>query len=176
MSYYNFKHYNLEPSNVTDQQKVEQVVNNPIREQFKKLLKSWNFSLPAKKFSLQYYIRHGFKVEQDINIHFINSDFKKGILKNEDQTEYWVYHQGTIHKKDEYSDEEHSLHFCPYAFTEGDSTQHLKFLEHDVIFEDYVHKGFGFFINNEEIEKLFSQRKWKNQIFRIPGKRKNNNV
>lgn len=115
------------------------------------LTKKDEFTLPGTIFYLQHYLRYGYEIGDNILIHFIKDKNKNGILKNEDKTEYWIYHDGNISENDKYS----SLYLCPYTFeTNKESVNHIKFLEKDDIFEEYVHKGFGFYINHTEIEKL----------------------
>lgn len=121
----------------------------------KEALKIDEFTVPGELWRFDTYLRKGYYIEKNVQVTFIKSDERFGILQNGNSI--WIYHNGTK----EFSNEEFPQ-LCPYFFDnknrngaigpDKDVLHHVKIMFKDTIFEDWVHDGGGVIIKNKDLK------------------------
>lgn len=149
--------------------KINDNINNGVaRKYFLQLIEnSKDFIIKGVyKFTFKKYIRNGYNVhdEKSYDIRFINNDFS-GYLYHKKSNVINIYHKGT---QESFETNGEFPKLCRYDFTTEDSDDgdlepdsksfdHVKIVMEDTIFEDYVHEGFGFILDNEQIKKCHKE-------------------
>ena len=124
------------------------------------------FTVIGNIFSLQQYLKWGYNIGDKVEITFVKSSDRLGVLKNRKETHIWVYHSGSI----SYDDDDNQLpKICPYFFwkrgpngvkgLDKDAINHVKILFKDDIFDESVHDGNGVIIENSELQKHIDKSK-----------------
>lgn len=138
---------------------------------FKELLKkNTTITLKAKLFSFYGYLDHPYDEHNDCSITFDSSDNYNnyiGILRKKDQLTIIYSDDSQFDKKTsifEFDSQFESIFefptYCSYLFDDNENNEpkrlgtRLNFIFSDVIFEDYVHQGYGFFIEIDEINRI----------------------
>lgn len=119
------------------------------------LLELETFTVLATKFRLRESPSDGYDIDGEVVVTFRKSKKKYGILKNDDESRIWIYHNGIMGLNGDFP------RLCPYIFLkrskdseEGpdiDAINHVKILFNDIVFEDFVHDASGIIISNSEL-------------------------
>jgi len=134
-----------------------------------KLLNQFDkFSVVATKFSLDKYPTWYAVKKPSIKVTFVKDTKYKGVLYNEDCTEITIYHNGSLTTTLDNDLDKKSPHYCKYNFYKRnyidmtdeelkEEKHHIKILFFDFIFEDYIHRGDGIIIKDDDLSKLYSE-------------------
>lgn len=141
-----------------------------------------DFKLRYTRFHFLKYLSNGYDSKNEGGyIHFIRSG-KHGILYDNEveNCEYnydnsydvYVYHNSKIKDAKNQGDGPQNsagqLSFCsPEYFTDDKTNTHVKLIEQEYIFEDHVHSGGGFIIENKDIDELFDTIEKENVLEKI---------
>jgi hypothetical protein len=116
---------------------------------------------PCNTFDMMSYIRDGYVLTGSTDVVFIRTKKRHGVLRSKNEVIY-IHHDGTLTFAE-------NPCVCEYEFeqvrdSDGSKTVDIgsatsvKILLQDVVFEDWVHDGHGFVLQEDDLMKYISKR------------------